>query len=591
MATVGELIVKLSASTASFARDLDKARQLAFGNAKEIERSFRLIGKAVAGVGVAIGTSLAFMAKQQIDLADQLLETSQKVGVSVEALSALSHGAKQSGVDLDGLATGLKFLNRSMVDAAAGGKEQAAAFQALGVSFKDADGKLRSGEAVLMDVAGAFSGLNDGAAKTEIAMRLFGKAGADLIPFLNSGKEGLAAYRAEAEKLGAVISTDFAKKADAFKDSLERIEARVRGVANVFAGLALEGLGMWDREVEASTRRWNVFHGLPVPPQMNARVKAIQEMGAATKDANTATATAALLQAKAGGAVKEHKDRAAEFIATLREKLAALKVASEGTLLYEAALRKASAAQMEDVRALALAIQHQRLWNELKERAGRITAPKIPRAETPDLDVPDVPLPEIPEELPEILKGVKLELETINPLLREMGQNFQIIGENALAGIGDALLGLTSWKQLARQVLADLGRMVFYLMIVRPLMAALFGGTASSGLGVGVSGFFGALFGGTVRAPAGTVPPRQHGGPVWPGQGFVVGERGPELFVPRMAGEIISSGRGMGGTVVNNNIDARGADLGVLVRIQAAMTAMGQRQFAEQLFDRAARVV
>ncbi len=34
---------------------------------------------------------------------------------------------------------------------------------------------------------------------------------------------------------------------------------------------------------------------------------------------------------------------------------------------------------------------------------------------------------------------------------------------------------------------------------------------------------------------------RQYGGPVWPGQAYTVGERGPELFVPSKAGTILSN--------------------------------------------------
>jgi hypothetical protein len=40
---------------------------------------------------------------------------------------------------------------------------------------------------------------------------------------------------------------------------------------------------------------------------------------------------------------------------------------------------------------------------------------------------------------------------------------------------------------------------------------------------------------------------RAEGGPVSRGQPYVVGERGPELFVPRGAGNIIPNKAGMGG--------------------------------------------
>ena len=52
---------------------------------------------------------------------------------------------------------------------------------------------------------------------------------------------------------------------------------------------------------------------------------------------------------------------------------------------------------------------------------------------------------------------------------------------------------------------------------------------------------------------------RQNGGPVQAGQAYVVGEAGPELFVPSVGGNIVAngeSGGGGGGTTIINNISA-----------------------------------
>lgn len=72
------------------------------------------------------------------------------------------------------------------------------------------------------------------------------------------------------------------------------------------------------------------------------------------------------------------------------------------------------------------------------------------------------------------------------------------------------------------------------------------------------------------------------GGPVFPGRSVVVGEVGPELFVPNTAGAIIPNdvlrsigGRGGGPTVIfqAGAIDARGADAGVEAKIFRAVEA------------------
>jgi hypothetical protein len=64
------------------------------------------------------------------------------------------------------------------------------------------------------------------------------------------------------------------------------------------------------------------------------------------------------------------------------------------------------------------------------------------------------------------------------------------------------------------------------------------------------------------------------GGDVEPGKLYQVGERGREWFAPTTHGRIIPDRGGMGGaTVINNNIDARGADLGAYNRIARGLEA------------------
>ena len=64
--------------------------------------------------------------------------------------------------------------------------------------------------------------------------------------------------------------------------------------------------------------------------------------------------------------------------------------------------------------------------------------------------------------------------------------------------------------------------------------------------------------------PATLVAGRANGGPVKSGSPYMVGERGPELFVPRSSGRIVPNGRfgGGGGGDVNVvvNVDAKGSN-------------------------------
>lgn len=200
------------------------------------------LGKAAAGLAgpmklaaAATAGAFAYMVKQSIDAADQIAKTSQKIGVSVETLSALKHAASLSGVEFDSLATGLKFLNKNMADTAAGTGEAKVAFSAMGISVKDAKGEMKSTEQMLGEVAEKFASFEDGPNKTAIAMKVFGRAGADLIPMLNAGRDGIKEMMDEAKRLGIVIDTKTAKASEEFNDNLERLKMGASGVAMTFA--------------------------------------------------------------------------------------------------------------------------------------------------------------------------------------------------------------------------------------------------------------------------------------------------------------------------------------------------------------------
>jgi phage-related minor tail protein len=59
----------------------------------------------------------------------------------------------------------------------------------------------------------------------------------------------------------------------------------------------------------------------------------------------------------------------------------------------------------------------------------------------------------------------------------------------------------------------------------------------------------------------GLLPGRANGGPVSSGQTYMVGERGPELFVPGRSGTIVANDKmgGGGGVNVVVNVDASGS--------------------------------
>lgn len=222
MSTVGSLLIEIGANVARLQADLGKASRQVDSFVGGVSKTFRTLGIGIGGALSVAG--IATFVKSAIDMADAIGKASEKFGVAVGPLSALKYAAELNEVAFEGLATGLKFLNKSMAE---GDK----AFGAMGIRVKDSSGNLRTTEDVLLDVAEAFASYKDGATKTALALQLFGKAGADMIPFLNQGKAGIREAMEEARRLGVVISTDTAKAADEFNDNLTRLKTSSSGLA------------------------------------------------------------------------------------------------------------------------------------------------------------------------------------------------------------------------------------------------------------------------------------------------------------------------------------------------------------------------
>lgn len=233
-AVIGALRVELGLDSASFEQGLKKTT----AGLQKWQKVALLSFAAVATAGAAAAVGLGRAMDSAIDRFDAMGKAAQKVGVTVEALSRLNYAAQLSDVSLDQLTGGLIKLSANMAKVAAG-QGPAAAFAALGISVRDATGELRSADAVFGDVAEQFARMEDGSTKTALAVQIFGKAGAELIPLLDEGRQGLAKLADESDAFGQTVSANAARNADEFGDNLEKVGFATQGVVNVVADAAL----------------------------------------------------------------------------------------------------------------------------------------------------------------------------------------------------------------------------------------------------------------------------------------------------------------------------------------------------------------
>jgi hypothetical protein len=223
MATIGSLSVNIDANTTGLATGLKTSESMVAGfSAKASQLTDKLIavGPAAIAAGAAVGV---VMVKNFIDAADKLTDLSERTGIAVDDLSRLGYVAQMSGISADEMTSAIVKLSNTMAMASVNGGTASRVFDVLGVSVKNTDGTLRSQVEVLQDVADKFATYEDGAAKTALAVQLFGKSGANLIPVLNGGAEGIQALAEESDKLGNTINTRTAQAAAEFNDNLDRL--------------------------------------------------------------------------------------------------------------------------------------------------------------------------------------------------------------------------------------------------------------------------------------------------------------------------------------------------------------------------------
>lgn len=164
-------------------------------SADSASTSFGIFSKQIT---IASDNTSVTAAKQQ-QLATKIDQTKQKI----QALTL----EKQKYGDASGdITRKIEKLSADLASLTAQSSKAASPFQKLGVNVKDANGKLRPFNELLLEVADKFKVLPDGAEKTALAMQLFGRSGKDMIPLLNLGSQGIEKLSKKADELGITLT-------------------------------------------------------------------------------------------------------------------------------------------------------------------------------------------------------------------------------------------------------------------------------------------------------------------------------------------------------------------------------------------------
>ncbi len=237
MAALRELVLKLSANTVEFSKDIGLAIRDVGRFSSEVTRSMRSANVALTGfvASVAGAASLGLLAEQierSTSALGALVDLTQKTGSTIDNLSRLQKVANAFGADSAAINQAMNSLARGMSGADEESSKVRNALQVLGIATRDL--ALQDPSQVFIRIAQSLQGYRDGAGKAALVTDLFKRNAVDLLPFLTDVAEHVDDF--------AGVSDEAAHRAETFEDSLGVLRVRAGELRDSMVMAALPAL-------------------------------------------------------------------------------------------------------------------------------------------------------------------------------------------------------------------------------------------------------------------------------------------------------------------------------------------------------------
>jgi hypothetical protein len=202
-----------------------------------------MIAPAIAAFSVlgAIGIAKSSIQTFQ-DTGIEVIKLQRIAGGTAEQMSRLREAAVLSGISVDTLTKGLRLGSKALSNTEGNTKATAKMVALLGFNYQDAHGKVLPWAALLPKIADRFKSMPPGVQKTALAMKIFGRSGVDMIPFLNKGSAGIRALEAQSDKLGTTMSGKSLSAIVAYRTQQRQFAATMLGVKLAIGGALLPTL-------------------------------------------------------------------------------------------------------------------------------------------------------------------------------------------------------------------------------------------------------------------------------------------------------------------------------------------------------------
>ncbi|KTE27412.1 MULTISPECIES: hypothetical protein [unclassified Sphingopyxis] len=228
---------------------------LAKGGAADLQGAFASMAPSIGGFGnilstltpmlnpvaigvTAIGTALIGGAMAATQMADELSDTANNLGVTTGFLQQMNGTALAAGGSAQAFQNSFAKMNQTVGDAVLGNEKANASFAALGVSVKNADGSVKSGQQIFEETRTALAGVASDTERAALAQDIFGKGSKELAGLL---KMSTAEYEASRQAIRdyATASDESIQSAAGLTSSMEMIgNVAQAGIIDAFAPVA-----------------------------------------------------------------------------------------------------------------------------------------------------------------------------------------------------------------------------------------------------------------------------------------------------------------------------------------------------------------
>jgi TP901 family phage tail tape measure protein len=211
----------------------------------ELKKGLRGAGKSMqkfGAIGVAatapIIAALSGCVATAVQVGGEFADMAARTGVSVEALSELKFAAEQTGTSMGAVEKAMRKSQIAIANSDRDGGKFAGTVRMLGLDINKLRGMRPEDQFTVL--ATAIGKIPDQGQRAAMAVQVFGKSGAELLPMLTAAEGGVEGLRAKARELGVTLTDEDAAALDDLGDALDGAKAQLVALA-VQIGVALAG--------------------------------------------------------------------------------------------------------------------------------------------------------------------------------------------------------------------------------------------------------------------------------------------------------------------------------------------------------------